>query len=121
MRKEKRRSKRTLSENLIAFSCFRRDEKIPFDHSMGKTVDIGDGGMMLHLYKEVQTGTLLDVEIGLENEVVAATLEILRLRPASSNGDGYFASAKIVYIDHRDYQKITAPAAFRPVKMAGNQ
>jgi len=120
MRRERRRFKRISAEHLIAFSCFHRGEDIPFDHSMGKTVDVGEGGLMLYVYKGLRMGTLLDIEIGIGDEIVSAKLEVLRARKTFSNGNGYFTSTRFVYIDHRDYQKMMEFEGVPIVKRAGN-
>ncbi len=120
MKKEKRRFARVPAEHLIAFSCFHAGENVPFDHSMGKTVNVGEGGLMLYVYKSLRKGTLLDLDIALKDKIINAKVEVLRARKKPSNGNGYFASTRFVMIDHRDYQRMMEYDGVFPVKKAGN-
>ena len=120
MKREKRRSVRVPAEHLIAYSCFHHGKNTPFDHSMGKTVNVGEGGLMLYVYKVLQKGTLLDIEIGIGDDIVSAKVEVLRARKKPSNGGGYFTSTRFVFIDHRDYHKMMKYEGIPIVKRAGN-
>ncbi len=106
MRKEKRRFERVPLDRLVAFSCYHNGEKIPFDHSMGKALNIGEGGLMLQVYKPVEEGTVLDVEIGIGDEIVDAQVEVLATRKVSPQSDVFIASTRFVQIDHRAYLKM---------------
>jgi len=120
MRRERRRSERIPVEHLVAFSCYRRGDSVPYDHSMGKAVNVGEGGMMLQIYKPVEQGTVLDLEIGIGNEIVDAKVEVLATRKISFNGDGYTASTRFVYIDHRNYLKMMRLERLSFTRKAGN-
>ncbi len=115
--KERRRFKRVPREHLVVFSCYHDGEEVPFDHSMGKTVNVGEGGLMLNLYKNIQKGTLLDVEIGLGDEVIDAKVEVLETRKNTSNGRGYLISARFVHVDHHEYQKFLSLEGLPPKKV----
>ena len=106
MRRERRRFERIPIDRLVAFSCYHDGEKIPFDHSMGKALNVGEGGLMLQIFKPVKEGTVLDVEIGIGDEIVDAKVEVLATRKVSPQGDVYTASTRFVYIDHRTYLKM---------------
>ncbi len=120
MKKERRRFVRVPAEHLIAFSCFNPGEDIPFDHSMGKTVNVGEGGLMLYVYKSLRKGTLLDLDIAFEETTINATVEVLRVRRRPSKGDGYFTSTRFILIDHRDYHRMMQYDGVFPVRKAGN-
>ncbi len=106
MNRERRRSGRVFSEHLVAFSCYHRGDKIPFDHSIGKTVNVGEGGVMLYLCKRLRKGTLLDVEIGMGDEVMNAMLEVLKTRKSVSNGGGFLVSTRFVQMNRGVCRKI---------------
>lgn len=106
MMREKKRSERFPAEHMIAFSCFQLGEDLPFDHSMGKTVNVGEGGLMIKLYKDLQKGTVLDIEIGIDNEIISAKVEVLNVRKVSPEGEGYFASTRFIDIEDREYKKM---------------
>ncbi len=120
MRREKRRSVRVSAEHLIAFSCFKPGESVPFDHSMGKTVNVGEGGFMLYVYKSLRKGTLLDLDIAIGNRIIHAKVEVLQTRKGPSNGEGFFTSTRFIFIDHRDYHEMMQRDGIPVVKRAGN-
>jgi hypothetical protein len=120
MRRERRRFKRIPIEHLVAFSCYNSGEKMPFDHSMGKALNVGEGGLMLLVYKPVALGTVLDIEIGIGDEIVGAKVEVLNTRKVSPEGDSYTASTRFVYIDHRTYLKMMRLEGLPALKKAGN-
>ncbi len=120
MRREKRGTERIPIEHLVAFSCYRRGDSIPYDHSMGKALNVGEGGLMLQIYKPVERGTVLDLEIGIGNEIVDAKVEVLVTRKISFNGDGYTASTRFIYIDHRNYLKMMRLERVPLHRKAGN-
>ncbi len=120
MRRERRRSPRIPIEHLVAFTCYRKGDEVPFDHSMGKALNVGEGGLMLQVFKPVEDGTVLDIEIGIDNEIVDAQVEVLTTRKISTNGDGYTASTRFIYIDHRNYLKMMRLEGLPFVKNAGN-
>ena len=120
MRRERRRSERIPVEHLVVFSCFNRGEETPFDHSMGKALNLGEGGLMLQIYKPMAQGTVLDIEIGIGDEIVDAKVEVLSTKKVPTGGETYTASTRFVYIDHRTYLKMMRLEGLPAVRKAGN-
>ena len=121
MRRERRRYERIPIERMVAFSCYHDGEKIPFDHSMGKALNVGKGGLMLKIFKPMEKGTVLDLEIGINGEIVDAKVEIVNVQKIPSQEDAYTASTRFVYNDYRTYLKMMRLEKLPPfVKKAGN-
>ncbi len=67
--REKRKYRRVTSVNLLSYVCF-DDEHKPLEQGMGKTLDIGLGGLLMETQVPIEAQYILLMAINLKEEVI---------------------------------------------------
>jgi len=80
---EKRGSSRVQKLFMIAYLP-KEDDPSRTPISLGRTVDISPSGVGMEVYKEVAVGTVIEMEIDLENVPVSAWGKVVRVDPLSN-------------------------------------
>ena len=75
-RGEKRGSRRIRSLNLTSYTPKRGDEQ-EYIVSIGRTIDVSDGGVKVETHRKLAEGTKLDMDIAIEEKIVTATGEVV--------------------------------------------
>ena len=68
-KEEKRRYSRFTSVNLLSYACFDEDRK-PLEQGMGKTLDMGLGGLLMETQVPIQAKYILLMAINLKEELI---------------------------------------------------
>ncbi len=75
-RGEKRRSRRIRSLNLTSYTPKKGDEQ-EYIVSIGRTIDVSDGGVKVETHRRLAEGTRLDMDIAIEEKILTATGEVV--------------------------------------------
>ncbi len=68
-KEEKRKHSRVTSVNLMSYACFDKDRK-PLEQGMGKTLDMGLGGILMETPVPIQAKYILLMAINLKEELI---------------------------------------------------
>jgi len=66
---EKRRHRRVKSQNLLSYVCLDQNNRA-LCHSMGKTLNVAEGGILLETYDLIDTRHTVAMTIGLRDETI---------------------------------------------------
>ncbi len=80
-----RRHHRTDSLNLSYFNVDENDQIV--DQGMGRTLNISQSGILLETTTELSTGQLMDMEMAMHDQLIAARGTVIHCQPL---GDGQF-------------------------------
>jgi hypothetical protein len=76
---EKRRHRRVDSTNLLNYVCL--DDKCkPYTQGMGRTLNVSESGILLETHSPIDTQTLVSLAIGIEDELVEITGQVVYLK-----------------------------------------
>jgi c-di-GMP-binding flagellar brake protein YcgR len=81
---EKRGSRRIRSLNLTSYIP-RKGEKQEYIISIGRTLDVSEGGVKVEAHRELSEGTELELDIAVEDKVVSARGVVVHVE-AMANG-----------------------------------
>ncbi|HBF43306.1 MAG TPA: hypothetical protein DDW42_06680 [Desulfobacteraceae bacterium] len=73
---EKRTSRRISSLNLTSYIPS-KEKKQEYIISIGRTLDMSDGGIKVETHRELSRGTEVDMEIAIENKIISARGEVV--------------------------------------------
>ena len=74
--KEKRTSRRIRSLNLTSYTP-KKGEEQEYIVSIGRTLDVSDGGVKVETHRKLATGTELEMDIAIEDKIVNAKGEVV--------------------------------------------
>ena len=74
--KEKRASRRIRSLNLTSYTPKKGDQQ-EYIISIGRTLDVSEGGAKVETHRELAKGTKLDLDIAIEDRIISAQGEVL--------------------------------------------
>ena len=86
--REKRRSPRIRSLNLTSYVP-KKDEQQEYIISIGRTLDVSEGGAKIETHRKLDRGVELELQIAVENQIVSARGEVLYSREL---GHGLFGT-----------------------------
>jgi hypothetical protein len=101
--KEKRASRRIRSLNLTSYTP-KKGEQQEYIVSIGRTLDVSDGGVKVETHRELAEGTELDLDIAIEDKIISARGEVLYAEPLKN---GLFATGiRFTSIDDEDRKSL---------------
>ncbi len=68
---EKRASRRIRTLNLTSYTP-KKGDKQDYIISIGRTLDVSEGGVKVETHRELEKGTELDMDIAIEDKIVSA-------------------------------------------------
>ena len=74
--KEKRASRRIRSLNLTSYTP-KKDDQQEYIISIGRTLDVSEGGVKVETHRRLAKGTKLDLDIAIEDRIITAQGEVL--------------------------------------------
>ena len=74
--REKRGSPRIRSLNLTSYTP-KKDNAQEYIVSIGRTLDVGEGGVKVELHRKLVEGTELDMDIAIEDKIITARGEVV--------------------------------------------
>jgi c-di-GMP-binding flagellar brake protein YcgR len=74
--KEKRISRRIRSLNLTSYTPKKGDQQ-EYIVSIGRTLDVSEGGVKVEIHRKLAEGTELDMDIAIEDEIITARGEVV--------------------------------------------
>ena len=74
--KEKRISRRIRSLNLTSYTPKKGDQQA-YIVSIGRTLDVSEGGVKVETHRKLAEGTELDMDIAIEDEIITARGEVV--------------------------------------------
>ena len=74
--REKRGSRRIRSLNLTSYTPKKGDAQ-EYIVSIGRTLDVGEGGVKVEVHRELVQGTELDMDIAIEDKIITARGEVV--------------------------------------------
>lgn len=74
--KEKRISRRIRSLNLTSYTPKKGDQQ-EYIVSIGRTLDVSEGGVKVETHRKLAEGTELDMDIAIEDEIITARGEVV--------------------------------------------
>jgi hypothetical protein len=74
--REKRASPRIRSLNLASYVP-KKDERQEYIISIGRTLDVSEGGAKIETHRELARGVQLELEIAVEDQIISAKGEVL--------------------------------------------
>ena len=74
--REKRRSPRIRSLNLTSYVP-KKDEQQEYIISIGRTLDVSEGGAKIETHRKLARGVQLELEIAVEDQIISAKGEVL--------------------------------------------
>jgi hypothetical protein len=74
--REKRASPRIRSLNLASYVP-KKDERQQYIISIGRTLDVSEGGAKIETHRKLDLGVQLELEIAVENQIISAKGEVL--------------------------------------------
>ena len=74
--KEKRISRRIRSLNLTSYTP-RKGDKQEYIVSIGRTLDVSEGGVKVETHRKLAEGTELDMDIAIEDRIITARGEVV--------------------------------------------
>lgn len=86
--REKRASPRIRSLNLTSYLT-RKGEQQEYIVSIGRTLDVSEGGVKIETHRRLDRGLQLELEIAVEDRIISAAGEVLYSRELS---DGLFGT-----------------------------
>jgi phosphopantetheine adenylyltransferase len=86
--REKRRSPRIRSLNLATYVP-KKDDKQEYIISIGRTLDVSEGGAKIETHRKLDRGLQLELEIAVENQIISARGEVLY---STELADGLFGT-----------------------------
>ena len=86
--REKRASPRIRSLNLTSYVP-RKGEQQEYIISIGRTLDVSEGGAKIETHRQLDKGLQLELEIAVEDQIISARGEVLYSREL---GDGLFGT-----------------------------
>ena len=78
--REQRRSRRIRSLNLTSYTP-KKDDKQEYIISIGRTLDVSEGGAKVETHRELDVGTELDLDIAIEDRVISAKGVVVHVVP----------------------------------------
>ena len=97
--REKRRSPRIRSLNLTSYVP-KKDEQQEYIISIGRTLDVSEGGAKIETHRKLDQGVQLDLEIAVEDQIISAKGEVLY---SKSLGHGLFGTGiRFTFIAEED-------------------
>ena len=75
--REKRTSRRIRSLNLTSYTPKKGDQQ-DYIISIGRTLDVSEGGVKVETHRKLAKGTELDMDIAIDDKIVSARGEVLR-------------------------------------------
>ena len=86
--REKRASPRIRSLNLASYVP-KKDEKQEYIISIGRTLDVSEGGAKIETHRKLDRGLQLELEIAVEDQIISAKGEVLY---STELADGLFGT-----------------------------
>ena len=74
--KEKRTSRRIRSLNLTSYTPKKADRQ-EYIVSIGRTLDVSDGGVKVETHRQLADGTELEMDIAIEEKIITAKGEVV--------------------------------------------
>ncbi len=74
--REKRASRRIRSLNLTSYTP-KKGEKQDYIVSIGRTLDVSEGGVKVETHRKLAKGTELEMDIAIEDKIITAKGEVL--------------------------------------------
>ena len=74
--REKRASRRIRSLNLTSYTP-KTDDKQDYIVSIGRTLDVSEGGVKVETHRRLANGTELEMDIAIEDEIITAKGEVV--------------------------------------------
>ena len=97
--KEKRTSRRIRSLNLTSYTP-KKGEEQEYIVSIGRTLDVSDGGVKVETHRKLATGTELEMDIAIEDKIVNAKGEVVHTEELKN---GLFGTGiRFTYISEED-------------------
>jgi c-di-GMP-binding flagellar brake protein YcgR len=78
--KEKRRHYRINAQNLLNFACYDDQDNL-VKQGMGRTLNVSETGILLETHLELESGSRVELTIGLEEDLVTIQGTIVYIRP----------------------------------------
>jgi c-di-GMP-binding flagellar brake protein YcgR len=73
---EKRGSRRLRSLNLTSYTP-KKDDEQEYIVSIGRTLDVSDGGVKVETHRKLEDGTELEMDIAIEEKIINAKGEVV--------------------------------------------
>ena len=73
---EKRASRRIRTLNLTSYTP-KRDDEQEYIVSIGRTLDVSDGGVKVETHRKLEDGTELEMDIAIEEKIITAKGEVV--------------------------------------------
>ncbi len=97
--REKRASPRIRSLNLTSYIP-KKGERQEYIISIGRTLDVSEGGAKVETHRQLDKGTELELDIAVEDEIISAKGEVVY---SEDLGDGLFGTGiSFISIDEKD-------------------
>ena len=97
--REKRASPRIRSLNLASYVP-KKDERQEYIISIGRTLDVSEGGAKIETHRKLDQGVQLDLEIAVEDQIISAKGEVLY---SKGLGHGLFGTGiRFTFISEKD-------------------
>jgi len=74
--KEKRTSRRIRSLNLTSYTP-RKSDRQEYIISIGRTLDVSEGGVKVETHRQLANGTELEMDIAIEDQIITAKGEVV--------------------------------------------
>ena len=82
---KQRRYERKDSLNLVDYTIL-GEEKEPITHSMGRTINVSEAGMLLDTHIPLEKGQTILITVALEEDIVELEGQIVHVRPCQEKG-----------------------------------
>ncbi len=77
---EKRQHYRINSQNLLSYACYDKEDNL-VKQGMGRTLNVSAVGIRLETHVELESGSRVELTIGLEEELVTIEGKIVYVKP----------------------------------------
>ena len=77
---DRRRYPRVDASHLVSYSHYDEEEGLEDEGEMARTMDLSLGGVLIQVAKLLKMGTVLKLEIGIEDHIIAAYGHIVHIK-----------------------------------------
>jgi hypothetical protein len=111
--KDKRSSRRIRSLNLTSYTP-RKGEEQQYIVSIGRTLDVSEGGVKVETHRKLANGTELEMDIAIEDRIITAKGEVIHTEELKNGLFGTGIRFSAISDEDRESLRLSKATEFEP-------
>ena len=111
--REKRSSRRIRSLNLTSYTP-RKGEEQQYIVSIGRTLDVSEGGVRVETHRKLANGTELEMDIAIEDRIITAKGEVVHTEELKNGLFGTGIRFSAISDEDRESLRLSKATEFEP-------